>query len=201
MMNPCVPKQSYMKFSKENWSPHEYEEWLELNLDLIGNLISDDKVAKALNGGVPESFAPFSSFNRKESFIYFQTLNDYFDKNFENGLEYIVFGSDGAGNPFCINKLNNNEIVLLDFELEKIVSTNRNIDEFLDSILAYRMFINVVQSKYGAEALFDNLYRQEDIETLKQKFSKINADLLSSSEFWKQEIEELIVNKNDSPTS
>jgi hypothetical protein len=63
------------------------------------------------------------------------------------------------------------------------------------------MFINVVQSKYGAEALFDNLYRQEDIETLKQKFSKINADLLSSSEFWKQEIEELIVNKNDSPTS
>jgi hypothetical protein len=66
-----------MKFSKENWKPEEYEEWLELNLDLIGNLISDDKVVKALIGGVPESFAPFSSFNCKEGFIRFQTLNDY----------------------------------------------------------------------------------------------------------------------------
>jgi hypothetical protein len=71
----------------------------------------------------------------------------------------------------------------------------------LDSILAYRTFINVVQSKYGEEALFDNLYSEEDIETLKQEFSKIDADLLATSEFWKQEIEELIVNKNANSTS
>ncbi|QRY60406.1 SMI1/KNR4 family protein [Sphingobacterium siyangense] len=190
-----------MEFSKENWKPDEYEEWLELDLDLIGSLISDDKIVKALNGGVPESFAPFSSFNSKEGFICFQTLNDYYDENFENGLEYIVFGSDGAGNPFCINKINNNQIVLLDFDDEKIVSTNKNINDFLDSIFAYRIFINVIRSKYGAEALFHNLYREEDIEMLKQEFSKINADLLANSEFWKQEIDELIMNKNANSTS
>lgn len=170
-----------MKFSKENWKQSEYE-----------------KIIKALINGVPSSFAPFSSFNNKENYIHLQTLNDYFNESLENGSEYIVFGSDGGGNPFCINKLNDNQIVLLDFDGEKIVSTNKNINEFLDSIFIYRSFVDVIQSKYGEDALFENLYEDEDIETLKQEFSKLNPKLLVNSEFWKQQIEELIVNKNAS---
>ncbi len=128
--------------------------------------------------------------------MFFQTLNDFYDDEFYNGNEYIVFGSDGEGNPFCIDKLNENKIVLLDFDGEKIISTNNSLSEYLDSILTYKNFNDAIIIKYGEDALFDNLYKEEDIEKLKNQFLKINANLVTNSEFWKYQIEELVANKN-----
>lgn len=191
-----LQKKSCMKFSKENWNPSKNENWLELNVHLCESLISDEAIIKSLINGVPNAFAPFSSFNNNGNSILFQTLNDYYENSFENGTEYIVFGSDGGGNPFCINKLNQNEILLIDFDAENIVSANNNMNEFLDSIITYKNFVDLIIGKYGEEALIENLYEEEDIEILKNNFLKINSDLLINSKFWAQQIEELIVNKN-----
>lgn len=184
-----------MNFSKENWNLSEYENWLDLNVHIIENVISDEEIIRALINGVPSSFAPFSSFNSIQNYISLQSLNDYYDEILKDGTEYIVFGTDGSGNPFCINKLNENKIVLLDFDSEKIISTNENIKEFLDSIFVYKQFVDLIQEKYGEDALFDNLYHSDDIEYLKSKFLEINPNLLFDSEFWMNEIELLIINK------
>lgn len=181
-----------MNFSKVNWKLNDGERWLELDHELAVAMHLDQETIKALSSGVPADFAPFSSFENNGTSIVLQPLNEYYNISIEHGTAYIVFGTDGEGNPFFINKVDNNSIGLFDFDGGCIISANKNMGDFLDSITAYRHFIDSIIHKYGADAFIDMRYKEEDVKVLENNLLEIDSAILKSTTFWALQLKELL---------
>ncbi|MBB4805993.1 hypothetical protein HNP38_001265 [Chryseobacterium defluvii] len=185
-----------MKFSRENWNLSEYENWLDADFEKIRDFNLTEPTIECLLKGFPEDAAPFINFYGEDNFLELQYVSDFHELNSENMNNFVIFGSDGSGNPIGLDKAHKDAVKLIDLDNDlKIITINEDLCEFLECLITYRNFINKVNDLHGENAFFEDRYSLEDIEGLKTEFVAINAKLPERSDFWKNEIALLIANK------
>ncbi len=177
-----------MKFSKEAWDlDDELEAWLEYSSEKVGKFGLKKSTLAALKNGIPENAAPFLGFYSDDNgYIELETLNKLWDLDQSEADSFIVFGFDGAGNPLCVDKTENDRIVLFDHDNDfEVIKINKNMSDFLDCLLIYRNFLKSMRTKYGDDAVTNDKYNIEDVEELIKKLKKVESDLMEYSDFWK----------------
>ncbi len=180
---------------KTEWNPDELNTWSEFNFEQLNKTTLSDFTKNFLINGFPESAAPFLSFGLENYESEFKTIAENYSEYKLNlkTKNYWIFGSDGNGNPICIDSNSNDEILLLDHEqqFELIHKINRNIVELSQCLLEYKNFIKFINSKFGEGGFFNSKFTQTHLEKLKEQFEKINPNIFIESDFWNGEIEML----------
>lgn len=188
-----------MKFNKDIWNLTEFENWLISNDENLSKNGLKEKTITVLKEGFPEDAAPFLSFYSEDEFLKLESVNETLGINEKMLSELICFGSDGCGNPICIDKKSNERIIILDHEdnFEQIF-VNSDIENFTQSLLAYRNLITDVKNRLGENSFSNYQYSFDDVEIFKAKLKSIDSKSLENNSFWNGEIETLIANKNAS---
>ncbi|WP_396637416.1 hypothetical protein [Maribacter sp. R77961] len=175
------------------WNINEYDQWTEFDYKQLERAKLTDLTKNFLSGGFPDGAAPCVDFGLESSDGKFYNITEYYsDIDLVKGTEnYWIFGSDGAGNPICIDSSSNDKIVLLDHELgfEKIQDINQNIIELAKCLLEFKNFISEIESEFGEDAFMDSKFSKANVDDLKERFKKINPNIFLESEFWKIEVE------------
>jgi hypothetical protein len=150
--------------------------------------------------GLPEEAAPFLSFSKDndEQYEGLLRLTDYFDFLESDFNRYIVIGSTGNGDEIVIDLNDVCKIKVLDHEdnfSEEFA--NSSIEKFAKGLILYHDFIDLILSENGEDALIDFKFSDNQINDLKQKMIDNDQDSMHSNCFWSQEIEILIINREE----
>ena len=185
------------KESKSEWKPNKLNRWWEFDQEELRRLPVLDETKEWLREGFPEDAAPFLNFGLRSYNGKFHTIADFYSE-YEldpKSNDYWIFGSDGSGNPICLDSSNNDSVVLLDHEQEfdVIGLINSNLSELAQCLLEYRRFVKNVQSELGEDAYIEAEFTTEHVDALKKRIEAIKQDLLLTSDFWNNEIENLLV--------
>ena len=181
-----------MQNIKTDWNPDELNEWIDFKLDQINKTDLSDFTKNFLLNGFPENAAPFLSFGLSTYDCEFKTIAEYYSEfQLDSKAKYYwIFGSDGNGNPICIDSKSNDEILLLDHDqgFEPIQKINKNVNELFQCLLEYKNFIELIISEFGEDGFFDSKFTNSHLEKLKIRFKNINPNIFTESEFWNGEI-------------
>lgn len=177
------------------WRPdEEFFQWTEFPPEELAKTDLSGQTKSFLAYGFPEDAAPFLSFGlRSHDWKLYNMDNVPYYSHHELGAtakNYWLIGSDGSGNPICLDTGNAERIVLLDHEsgFELMDTMNASIIELAQSLLAYRGFIEQVNEEYGEDGFFDSKYTRAQVEELKRTFTEINPNIFNESSFWEQEV-------------
>lgn len=180
---------------KAKWNIKSYESWLEYDPSILDSSNLCEKTKGFLKGGFPDSAAPFLDFELKHSDGELLNVAECYQiqVNTTNKENLIVFGSDGAGNPICIDSSAEDKIVLLDHELNlrPIELINKDVIELARFLLEFRNFISEIQVEFGQDGFFDSMFTKVHLDSLKVRFKAINPNIFKESEFWNREIKSL----------
>ncbi|WP_028887736.1 SUKH-4 family immunity protein [Tenacibaculum ovolyticum] len=180
---------------KEIWMRDDSEKWIEFPSEQVEKSNLNNETKGFLKVGLPEDSAPFLSFGLRSYDWEFNTIQGYYDDYDlnEKAKNYWIFGSDGSGNPICIDSSDNDKLILLDHEqdFEIIQTMNKNISELASSMLLFRNFIEKVNSELGKDGFFDSKFTENHLVELENGFKKLNPDYYIQSSFWDSEIENL----------
>lgn len=188
ILQGCHSNKNNMKFTKEAWDiDKELEEWLEYSSENIEKFGLKKSTLAALKSGIPDGAAPFLGFySDDDGYIELETFNKLWELDQSEADDFIVFGFDGTGNPICIDKTENDRIILFEHDNDfEVVKINKSMSDFLDCLLIYRNFIKSIRAKYGDDALMNDKYSIEDVEELFKNLKEVDPDLMEYSDFWK----------------
>jgi hypothetical protein len=136
--------------------------------------------------GLPDSAAPFVSFDRKE----LRTIEQIYSTGNLADNFLVDIGFDGAGDPICINMQDNCKIVALNHEdnFERRF-VNTSVRELFAFLTIYKEFADKLIQLRGDFAFLDSNFTDDELnEFLGQLKSVDNEALLSEDTFWSQEI-------------
>ena len=178
---------------KVNWKINEYDQWTAFDYDQLEKTNLKDSTKAFLIDGFPDGAAPCLDFGLDSTDGNLYNIAEYYTEvELVNGTEnYWIFGSDGAGNPICIDSSSNDKIILLDHELgfEPIQDINKNVIELAKCLLVFKDFFSLIESELGEEVLMDSIFPVAYLDKLKKQFEEINPNIFLESDFWKTEIE------------
>ncbi|MBK8808213.1 MAG: hypothetical protein IPO21_16940 [Bacteroidales bacterium] len=109
-----------------------------------------------------------------------------------------MIGSTGNGDEIVIDLNDNCKIKVLDHEdnfSEEFA--NSSIVKFAKGLILYQDFIDLILIENGEDALIDSKFSDNQINYLKQKMIDNDQDSMNSDCFWSQEIEILILNRDE----
>jgi len=180
---------------KSEWKPDKLFRWWGFNHEKVNELPILEETKQWLKVGLPEGAAPFLNFGLRSYDGKFYTIAEYYSDYELNpkANNYWIIGSDGCGNPICIDSSDNDSILLLDHEQEfEVIGTiNSKVSELAQCLLEYRRFINSIQTEFGDDAFIEAKFNKKHVDELKKRFEKIKEGLLLTSDFWNSEIESL----------
>jgi hypothetical protein len=161
--------------------------------DFNGLNVNDFTIGFLTNIGLPDSAAPFLSFDRQE----LKTIKEIYDTQNESDRFLIDIGSDGAGDPICIDTKNNCEIVALDHEDNFARRfTNSSVDKLFAFLTIYKEFGDNLILLRGDTAFIDSNFLDEDLEGLLIQLKLVDKRALDNDEtFWNREIEMFKANR------
>ena len=146
--------------------------------------------------GIPSSAAPYISFCKEEEYAghslrdricNFEQVNaddiDAEDAVLDNTC---VLGQCGIG-YIVINK--RGEVWMLDHESFDEYYVNRSLDDFLDSLYEYKMFISQMHEKYGKDTFIEDVMTKSDLIKLEKALLSIDKEILEEENFWWEEIQ------------
>jgi|SRR5579871_2043653 len=146
--------------------------------------------------GLPSHAAPFLSFGElKEDKLW--TPNQVFKIDFEKLDDYLMFGSDGSGDPLCIDTTKHNQIVYLNHDnyFEKIL-INESILQFAVCLTKYRdFFLSLVDM--SSDDFTRRKFTDTEFEQLKDGFKNIDSLSLSDNSFWAAELDSLLWSRDN----
>jgi len=145
--------------------PSDWPEELVWPDDLLALVKADEQVVQdrtlpseakyfLVEGGLPKSAAPFLSFEDVAKGLLriwqvYGTATPQFwkDEDRRRLQSFCIIGSDGVGNPICLDEQNNGRVVLLDHEdnFRTITFMNSGIPELAECLLAFRDTPNQAQ--------------------------------------------------------
>jgi hypothetical protein len=136
--------------------------------------------------GLPDSAAPFLSFDRKE----LKTIRQIYHTENPDDELLIDIGSDGAGDPICIDTKNKCQIVALDHEDDFAMRfMNSSIMELFAFLTIYKEFGEKLRQLRGQDAFVDSNCTDEEIEELIRELKLVDVEALKNqATFWSQEI-------------
>ncbi len=142
-------------------------------------------------GGLPESAAPFLSFNAPKSGTLESASQIYhLGPDFRR---YLTIGSDGCGNPICLDEASHGIVVCLDHEdAFRCTFVNNSVPQLGESLLTYRQFVQEQNKRNGDSGSFNLPIDLR--EWLERELRRIDPESLSSGCFWATDLQNLDAN-------
>lgn len=141
--------------------------------------------------GLPSDAAPFLSFSEvKDNQLW--TPDKVFEIEFDGLDNYLVFGFNSSGDPLCIDKTQDGEIVYLNHDnyFERVF-INKSMVKFAFCLVKYRDFIlSIIGDNTNDYAR--RKFRDQEFEKLKSDLIEIDEVCLAESSFWKEELNNLL---------
>ncbi|PVY41125.1 SUKH-4 family immunity protein [Pontibacter virosus] len=165
--------------------------------DLTSKGLNQETTDFLSNVGLPTSVAPYLSFVgdlEKELRSVFDTY-----ETGEVGHKYFLsIGTDGAGNPICIDIKNDCQVVVLNHE-EDFSSTfmNSSVVELFQFLTLYKSFVEDVIGVNGEDAFLDANFTDKQYEELKKGMEVVEDKALRPNTSWAQELKLLLVNREN----
>ena len=143
--------------------------------------------------GLPDNTAPFVSFDRKE----LRTIKEIYSTDNPDDNFLVDIGSDGAGDPICIDIQNNCKIVALDHEdnfTPRFV--NSSVRELFAFLTIYKDFGDKLRQLRGDDAFIDSNFTDSELNELLGHLKSVDNQALENNDtFWSREIETLKANR------
>ena len=92
------------------------------------------------------------------------------------GIGYIVINKRG-------------EVWILDHESFDEYYANRSLDDFLDCLYEYRMFVARMHEKYGQNVFIEDCMTKSDLEEFEKTLLSIDEEILEEDNYWWEEIQ------------
>lgn len=148
--------------------------------------------------GIPGSAAPFLSFCGEAEFAGY-SLRDRICK-YEGVPEEDIEAEDAVLDNTCvlgqcsigyivINK--RGEIWMLDHESFDEYYVNQSLDDFLDCLYEYKMFVKSIHEKYGSDTYIEDVMTEADVDVLEKTLRSIDKEILQEDNFWWEEIQNM----------
>lgn len=141
--------------------------------------------------GLPSDAAPCLNFSDiKANQLW--TPGKVFEIELDELENYLVFGSNGAGDPLCIDTNQDGEIVYLNHDNDfEAIFINKSILKFAACLTKYRDFILSIigdtTNDYARRKFSD-----EEFETLKSDLIEIDKSCVEEKSFWIEEVNNLL---------
>ena len=145
-----------------------------------------------VNCGLPENCAPGLSFDHyKDTTI--PTPNEVFNIYIDELKDYLMIGSNGSGDPVCIDLNNNNEIVYLnhDNDFERVYM-NSSIHQLAECIIRYRDFHASLDPRFENNTFIKRKFSDEEFSKVCNDFKAIDDKCLEENNCWKAELDYLL---------
>ncbi|RYY11721.1 MAG: hypothetical protein EOO04_34755 [Chitinophagaceae bacterium] len=140
--------------------------------------------------GLPEDAAPFLTFHIKEGML--DTPGKVFKIDFVGSDNYLMFGSNGSGDPLCIDITNGNHIVYLNHDDNfNAVFINEDILKFACCLIRYRDFIASILTD-DPNDFSRRKFTDIELEELKKSFIAIDSRCLAEEAFWSAQLSDLV---------
>jgi hypothetical protein len=144
------------------------------------------------NCGLPNSCAPGLSFHRYDDTTVL-TPNQVFNIDLDELNEYLMIGSNGCGDPVCIDLNTENEIVYLnhDNDFERVYM-NGSVHQLTECIIRYRDFHASLDPRFENNTFFRRKFSDEEFSQVCEDFKAIDDKCLLDNNCWKAELEYLL---------
>ncbi len=177
---------------RDQWCDDEDEELILFTEEaLAGISLPEDSREFLISAGLPDSAAPFLDFRAPDVG---QLPN--VAESWQQGAEfrrYRIIGSNGSGDPVCIDEAENGQVVYLNHDFNfKRVFINSSIPTLAESLLMYRKCIRDVQERNGEDAWLDGDIPAEILESINEELKRIDPAGIQSECFWSFELEQLL---------
>ena len=160
------------------------------------NFLSDRDSEILMEIGIPSSAAPYLIFCNEDEFAgrslrnritIFEGVSEEEIEVQDSVLDNTCFiGQSGIG-YIVINK--RGEIWMLDHENFDEYFVNNSLDDFLDCLYEYKMFVSFIHEKYGQDVFIEDVMTEEDLKILEDKINSIDKEALEEDSFWFEEIQ------------
>lgn len=173
------------------WTKEEDEPLVTFTDEAIKDITISENIKLFLKtAGLPESAAPFLSFEELKSTPLASVSKEWgLPEEYER---YKIIGSNGSGDPVCIDINESSSIVYLNHDnYFKRVFINSSIPQLAESLLLFRDFVHKVQKEYGEDAYLDNRIPDNLIHWLYDELKKIDEYSVDLDGLWGDELSEL----------
>ncbi|MCB2362562.1 SUKH-4 family immunity protein [Clostridium estertheticum] len=135
--------------------------------------------------GLPESAAPFLSFESSNQGALL-TLKEKYD-DIDKYQEDIYIGFTGDGDILTIESKLGHVVCINHETLEKFY-VNNSIPQLAESLLEYEQFINAINEINGEFSYLDRECPKEQLELIKNRLINIDKKSIHNGSFWWNEI-------------
>ncbi|AMM51819.1 hypothetical protein TH61_12400 [Rufibacter sp. DG15C] len=165
--------------------------------DLLSKKGANDDTTQFLSiVGLPKSAAPFLTFGHNEATLNLESIALVYETEEFAHQFLLIIGSEGAGDPFCIDLMNGCQVVVLNHEQEfESTFVNTSVNELFQFLSAYKEFGKEVISLNGEDAFLDSNFTDEQFEKLNYRLKSIDEKAVSEGNFWFYELENLLANR------
>ena len=152
--------------------------------------IPDESKTFLTTCGLPESAAPFLDF-RVPDHGGLQTVAELWQLAPEYN-RYSVVGSNGSGDPLCIDESCDGQIIYLnhDYNFHRIL-INSSVPQLAESLLAFRHLVRETQRQHGEDAYLDGDVPTALQQWLLKEIIRIDPAAAHADCFWSQELENI----------
>ncbi|SIT94016.1 SUKH-4 immunity protein [Pontibacter indicus] len=163
--------------------------------DLSDKGLNEETIAFMSTVGLPTSAAPFLSFagdSEKE----LSSIFDTFETRVDRHKYFLSIGSDGAGDPVCIDLQNECQVVTLNHEEDfEPTFMNSSVRELFQFLTLYKRFVGEIIRENGEDAFLDADFTDSQYEKLKKGMEEVDNRALRTNTFWAQELAQLLGNR------
>lgn len=121
-----------------------------------------------------------------------KTPNQYFRIAWEGLDNYLVIGTNGSGDPVCVDLKTGNEIIYLnhDHSFERIF-INTTVEQFSHCLLGYKLFYDSLTNRTDPDDCSFRKFTDDELDRLRNNFENIDPQALSIGSFWEMELNAL----------
>ncbi len=172
----------------QHWNSNELLTFDRLTLERLN--ISVQQTNFLTETGLPKEAAPFLSFEND-----LKSLNEIYELEEPDFQTKIEIGSDGSGDPICLD-LTNQQIYAFDHEEDfKPRFMNTSVVELFKFLSLFKEFGEQLISEKGEDAFIDCDFSDEELFELTTKMRLLDSTAFEPSTFWQGEIESMKANR------
>jgi hypothetical protein len=147
---------------KKYWSDTGEELYTYKSSQLDNPRLSDTTIDFLVNCGLPDSCAPMLSFDDCDNAT-IPTPNQVFNIDIDELNDYLMIGSNGSGDPICIDLNNENEIVYLnhDNDFERVYM-NSSVHQLTECVIRYRNFYASLDPRFENNIFIRRKFSNEE---------------------------------------
>jgi hypothetical protein len=173
-------------------TPDEFQRlWIRPHFELVtfppdkvvSLRIPDASKSFLISPGIPRSAAPFIDFGSRRDLELPKVSEAWLQsKEFER---YRIIGSNGFGDPICVDEEAHGRVVYLNHDNEfEVGFMNSSVPQLAYSALAFREVAEKTRAKYGKDAFLKGQIPIEAVDEFITKMDAIDLPAIADGSFW-----------------